>query len=537
MTQVMAYLILVSAAVASLAAVADALIRTDRSVRRWTWLGALVLLLPVTAYVMLAPKAMVEVASVAAAVVELPVSSGTLPLTAATPASAWLPMLDRAAALAWVSMTLLLLGALAVGQWRIARARRQARRATVQGRPVLMTEDLGPAVAGIKEPVVLVPRWVSALDDASQQLLLEHEFEHVRHRDTWVLMAGALVTALLPWNPVAWWLARRLRIAVEMDCDRRVLAAHPAVRRYADLLLVAAGRNRLSTRLLAAHFGEYTSDLERRIRAMTDNRWKGRSLVVAGLVSIGVIAVSCEVPRPDPVSPGVLSSPEAPAGVLTETEVEKPVAIARGSRMPIYPDILRQAGVQGAVQVRFVVNADGKADMGSLEVTHSTHELFSTAVRKALPDMEFTPAVAGGRNVATTVEQPFTFNIVGSGRVEEIPVSRRRGDELQQVVVTGVPGKKLAYTVERSRREPEIVVRRPLDQSVQPHVLVRSYAGAELRRYDPAKMRSDQNPLADLVPADIESVEVIKGAGCGTEIGCPAIIVTVKRGREGAYRR
>lgn len=537
MTQVMVYIILLSAAIAAVAATVDALSGSGRGARRWTWLGALVLLVPLTAYVMLAPKSVVELEAATGALVELPLASGTLPALDDQPSIDWTPALDRAAVVGWALMSALLLVAIGIGQWRIARARRNARRAMVQGRSVLLTEDLGPAVAGIAEPVVLVPRWVSALDDASQQLLLAHEFEHVRHRDTSLLMTGALVTAVVPWNPVAWWLARQLRIAVEMDCDRRVLSAHPAVRRYADLLLVAAGRNRLATRLLAAHFGEYTSDLERRIRAMTENRWQVRSLVVTGLASLALIAVSCEVPRPDPISPSVRAEPETPPGAIIETEVERPVAIARGSVMPQYPDILRQAGVQGAVQVRFRVDATGKADMASLEILHSTHELFAMAVRKTLPDMEFTPAVAGGKAVAHVVEQPFTFNIVGSERVAEVPAARRRGDALQRVVVTGVPGRKLAYTVERKKDEPGIVVRRPGDSAEQPHILVRSYTGAELRRYDPAKLPASQNPLAELNPADIESVEVIKGAGCGTDVGCPAIIVTVKRGRESAYKR
>jgi hypothetical protein len=44
----------------------------------------------------------------------------------------------------------------------------------------------------------------------------------------------------MPWNPVAWWMFRRLRQAVEIDCDRRVLARHGGHRAYGELLVRTA---------------------------------------------------------------------------------------------------------------------------------------------------------------------------------------------------------------------------------------------------------------------------------------------------------
>ena len=42
------------------------------------------------------------------------------------------------------------------------------------------------------------------------------------------LMVTALTLILAPWNVALWWQLRRLRLAVEMDCDRRVVAASSA---------------------------------------------------------------------------------------------------------------------------------------------------------------------------------------------------------------------------------------------------------------------------------------------------------------------
>ena len=48
--------------------------------------------------------------------------------------------------------------------------------------------------------------------------------EHVRTKDPLTLALGLAAVVVAPWNPLAWWQHRRLRDAVEVDCDRRVLS-------------------------------------------------------------------------------------------------------------------------------------------------------------------------------------------------------------------------------------------------------------------------------------------------------------------------
>ena len=94
-----------------------------------------------------------------------------------------------------------------------------------------------------------------------------------------------------------------------------------------------------------------------------------------------------------------------------EFQVEKPVVQAPGSPTPRYPDILRQAGVEGEVLAQFVVDTLGKAENGSFKVLKSSHDLFVQAVKNALPQMRFIPAEVGGRKVKQLVQQPFSFAI------------------------------------------------------------------------------------------------------------------------------
>ena len=523
MTLVMAYIVLISAGIGACAFVVELALRTRFAVGRWVWFGALVAVVAATVFAVIAPLPVSEAPSVAreALNVDRLTVAPTNVLEAAAPTRAQyiLSLGDAVLPVAWSLGSLLLLVVIAYGQRRLARERRTARPLQLNGRDVLLTENLGPAVAGLTDPVVFVPRWVLALDDASRELLLAHEFEHVKRRDTRMLHAGAIMTAVLPWNPVVWWIARRLRLAVESDCDARVLAAHPNVRRYADLLLTAASRHGISTRLLAAHLGEYHSDLEARIHTMTDRKLKWGRAFAAVLVASALVAVSCEAPRPEPLAPGDKSTetPRAvsPNEILYEHQVEKPVTMAPGSETPRYPAILREAGVEGEVLVSFVVDETGQADVTTFKVIRSTHELFATAVKSVLPAMRFVPAEVGGKKVKQRVQQPFSFTIAGM-KSEEARKPLAAG-ERTGVVITGVGEKRLAYSVRRS----EIPAQ-------EPHVVVLNFEGKELARSE-AGARSGL--LERIAPQSIHTIEVFKPSRCPADGTCPLIQIKLAKGQ------
>jgi protein TonB len=95
-----------------------------------------------------------------------------------------------------------------------------------------------------------------------------------------------------------------------------------------------------------------------------------------------------------------------------EREVERPVRQAPNSAAPAYPDILRQAGVEGEALVSFVVDTSGRVEVGSFKVIRSSHELFAAAVKNALPRMRFIPAEVGSDKVRQLVQQPYSFAIL-----------------------------------------------------------------------------------------------------------------------------
>ena len=122
--------------------------------------------------------------------------------------------------------------------------------------------------------------------------------------------------------------------------------------------------------------------------------------------------VACELQSP--TQPRVAAKRAAPVvndGPYFEFQVEQPVRLASGGIAPRYPDVLREARVEGEVLAQFIVGPDGRPDVDSFKVLKSSHQLFASAVRSALPQMRFEPALVGGKAVRQLVQQPFTFSL------------------------------------------------------------------------------------------------------------------------------
>jgi TonB family protein len=77
-----------------------------------------------------------------------------------------------------------------------------------------------------------------------------------------------------------------------------------------------------------------------------------------------------------------------------------------------YPDSLRRHGVEGTVQVQFVVDSAGWVVQPTVRVTKSTHDEFARAVTGFLREVQFEPARRAGRPVCAMVMEPFTFEMV-----------------------------------------------------------------------------------------------------------------------------
>jgi len=164
----------------------------------------------------------------------------------------------------------------------------------IDGVPIVITDAAGPATVGVLRSRVLVPRWVLGLPGSQRQYVLRHEEEHRKAHDARLLFAASLPLLLMPWNLAIWWELRRLCLAVEMDCDNRVVAALGNPNAYGELLLKVAQAANRGPRLQPAFLG--MGSLERRLTlllAPTPLRHAERFLVpaLAFVLLLAVVAI------------------------------------------------------------------------------------------------------------------------------------------------------------------------------------------------------------------------------------------------------
>jgi TonB family protein len=333
---------------------------------------------------------------------------GPLPPTAGS----WLEHLDTFLLATWVTVSLMLLVRLAIAVRSLASIERGAEHGAIAGVPVLLTSELGPAVYGIRRMRLLMPKWLLELDQPLRELVIKHEQEHLRVRDPQLALGAVVAVALVPWNPAVWWIARRLRLAMELDCDARVLRGSIDRERYARLLVLIAqrqSRNAIATMLAAS-----SSDLTRRISGMTTTRPEHATLRIAALSVVSAVAVACsgKVAADLATSPasGAVATQEityySPDGAKPARLVEHPV--------PVYPAALRGSGVKGEVLAQFVVDSSGRVLDGSLRIVRSNDSLFTQSARGVVTGMRFEPPEMNGRKIRQLVQQTFVFDPDGS---------------------------------------------------------------------------------------------------------------------------
>ena len=88
---------------------------------------------------------------------------------------------------------------------------------------------------------------------------------------------------------------------------------------------------------------------------------------------------------------------------------EPPVMLSHPE--PRYPEILRQAGLEGRVVLEAVVDTTGRVEMAGLSVVSASNPLFGEAARQVVLGARFKPGRVAGREVRVRVRIPVAFDI------------------------------------------------------------------------------------------------------------------------------
>jgi beta-lactamase regulating signal transducer with metallopeptidase domain len=159
---------------------------------------------------------------------------------------------------------------------------------------VLISDGLGPATFGFIRPRIVFPRWLVHAEPEILRLVLRHENEHIAARDQVLLTAAMLLVLAAPWNPFLWLQLSRLRLAVETDCDTRVLRRDADAAAYARALLTV-GQRRSAAPVAAVALMEPASSLEQRIRRFLNPPQSSSVLVFAACIAASSLVAAATI--------------------------------------------------------------------------------------------------------------------------------------------------------------------------------------------------------------------------------------------------
>jgi beta-lactamase regulating signal transducer with metallopeptidase domain len=289
------YVLIISTVLSAAGWLTEQALRRRRVQTRWAWIAAMTLaaLLAFSSLPPLnAPHAPQRTHSAASwaniqhvAPVKLPALISPRSTTVSYVATAqWNSVFVRA----WVLLSALMVSAVAVSGAHVLWRRRGWPMQLIGSHCVGITSNIGPAVVGLLYPTIAIPRWVLDRAVAEQELILAHEASHLQARDPLMLTSALIALILMPWNVLLWWQWHRLRHAIEVDCDARVLSAGHDTRAYGEAL-IDVGQQRSRFVGIVAAMSETRTLLERRVEIMATRARKPSTYAFAVLCILAAV--------------------------------------------------------------------------------------------------------------------------------------------------------------------------------------------------------------------------------------------------------
>ncbi|MEO6078466.1 MAG: M56 family metallopeptidase [Steroidobacteraceae bacterium] len=313
----MIYVVAVSLLLGCAALVAERGARLKKSTTRWYWLVAILASLLIPTVIASVSVQLPDIVGAAAAKKIVVLRDATsIPLnpvqwlgTENVTVTNWRSF-DDLLKNAWLLVSVGMLLVLVVNGVQLYRRKRIWRRGEMTGAPVYVAPDVGPAVVGFLHPSIVVPAWLTESPPRTQASVMAHERAHLQANDPQLFTIALCLLVFMPWNLPLWWQLRRLRHAIEVDCDARVLSGGTNAAEYGETL-IAVGERQSSYIGAVAAMSESPSFLEQRIRIMLSKPatfWQITSTAL-GCLSLALVAVAAQVspPNAQPDGPVLIS--------------------------------------------------------------------------------------------------------------------------------------------------------------------------------------------------------------------------------------
>ena len=255
----------------------------------------------------------------------------------------------------------------------------------------------GPAVLWAPRSLVLLPAdFLTRFDAREQQLVLQHEFTHLRRGDALWSVLAELATAALWFHPLAWLALPRLRLDQELACDERVLRHSPQDEAtYAHTLLHSTGMQ--ATPMFIPWLTQ--PQLKERLHMIQQKR-PGTLRRRSGFIALALAMASTACITQAATS----HAQQTPAGYQAMDLV--------GRSSPVYPPDAIKNKEQGTVVLLVLVGVDGKPLAAKAEAaTKAAPDLIKAAIDTVMTNWRFNPATKNGKPVEAYARVPIRFDL------------------------------------------------------------------------------------------------------------------------------
>lgn len=260
----------------------------------------------------------------------------------------------------YLAVALLLIARLAAGlagMWRVSRS----------ARPMATRDDVrvsarvhSPATFGA---IILLPEQAREWTAERLDAVLAHERAHVRSRDGYWSWLAQLHAAIFWFNPLAWWLRRRLETLAETTSDDAVVAARHDPVEYAALLLDFARHPNSRSVVMSVAESNLSGRIERLLARTPPASALPRAARWAAFASlVPVIVFAASTTRAAPPAESAAATPPASLTLPPPGAANLAKGILRYPANPddYYPAVAMAEKVTGSVVIEVDLDALGQ---------------------------------------------------------------------------------------------------------------------------------------------------------------------------------
>ena len=237
---------------------------------------------------------------------------------------------------------------------------------TTPGREIylrLSYETETPIAVGFRRPVILLPTEMATADGlTSIEPLIMHEYAHLARYDDWSNLVQRATERIFWFNPLVWFLGRRIALEREVAADEAVVARTHDPKVYATTLWRMAQEMRMPEHVVVAPGAMLTrKQISVRIERLLDETPAGRRHAGAAAFGLALIALTGVAALAASAPAVVLAQNETAMAMVNEPgDIASPAAKVAPIELPrvvksVVENVAQQAVVKSLARPKIIV--------------------------------------------------------------------------------------------------------------------------------------------------------------------------------------